>query len=380
MEHAELRVVEGPDRGARIELPLGARLLLGRGDEADLRLNDANVSRRHCAVEHSLAGVFVEDLGSTSGTLLDGARVNGGGPVRAPHGADLRLGGTRLQVLLSLPREPLPALPGVEVIRHLGEGASGSVFEARLPDGTPVALKLLAADADEVTRRRFEREAELRDRLEHPAIARVLRLARLGGRPCLLRELVPGRSLANRLAEGPLSWVEALELGVTVAGALAHAHERGVVHRDVKPQNIILDERGRRPTLIDFDLALRSPTATSEELTRLTRTGEGLGTLSYLAPEQLTQAHAVDPRADVYGLGLTLYHAVTGQRPFADVPPEEFLEALARRGPAPLRSLAPRLPSSACEALERAYAPTPADRYPSARAFAMRLTQVLAGR
>ena len=380
MGNAQVRVVAGPDRGIVLELPLGSRVLIGCGDGVDLRLNDLKISPRHCALEHRLAGVFVEDLQSSAGTILDGQRVNGRSRL-ASADASLALGESRLQILRTLPQDALPSLPGMTLIRRLGEGTSGIVYEAVIQETREaVAIKLLAEDADDIARERFEREATLRDRLKHPGIARIIRLTRVAGRPCLIRELVPGRSLEERLEEdGSLHWPEAFSIGITIAQALAHAHAQGVIHRDVKPANIIMDKNYRQPKLIDFDLAKRMPETSQETLTRLTQTGDGIGSLSYLAPEQLTQARDVGPHADIYGLGMTLYHLISGQRPFLDVDPEDFIDALTRTGPRSLHEFAGATPAHACKVLEAAYDPDPAKRYVDARTFAMSLSQAVAG-
>jgi hypothetical protein len=378
---ARVRVVEGPDRGADLAIPLGARVLVGRDADADLRLNDANVSQQHCALEHRISGVYVTDLESHAGTILNGQPVNGQ-PILVPEAADLQVGGTRLQVIRALPDEPTPEVPGVTLGRRLGAGSSGIVYEGVLDDSREaVAVKVLAPGADEVTCKRFEREAAILDRLRHPGIARVLRLLHVEGRPCMIRELVQGHSLESRVQEdGPLPWREAMSLGVAVAQALAQAHAGGVIHRDVKPANIMLDARGRHPKLIDFELAKRDPAATRSKVTRLTETGMGLGTLAYLAPEQLTDAREVGPAADVYGLGLTLYFAVSGEQPFGELTPEEFFQALYETGPRRLEAVVPGLPAPARGVLERAYARAEGDRFQDARSFAMALAQCLAGR
>lgn len=380
MGTAQVHVVDGPDRGIVLELPLGGRVVIGRGEQVDLHLSDANVSRRHCALEHRLAGVYVEDLQSSTGTVLDGRRINGRA-VMAPDSANLVLGGSRLQIFRNLPQDPFPDIPGVSVSRRLGAGASGTVWEAIYTSTRqPIAVKLLATDADEVARRRFEREASLKDRLSHPGIAQIFELLVVDGRPCLIRELILGRSLEQHLEEdGPLDWSEAFGIGVTIAQALSHAHSRGVVHRDLKPGNIIMDRQRRAPKLIDFDLAKRLPGATHPGMTRLTQTGEGLGSLSYLAPEQLSAARDVGPVADIYGLAMTLYHLVSGRRPFVDVEPEDFISALNETGPRSLAELVPSLPPEARAVLERAYDPDPAKRYADARSFAMALTYAATG-
>lgn len=361
---AEIQVEEGPDQGARVRLE--GRVLVGRAEECQLRLNDGSVSRRHCALELRGGELWVEDLGGRGGTLVLGRDLRRE-RVAAPSEAWIELGGTRLRVR-SL-NEGL-VVEGYEVGERLGAGGSGEVYAGRDARGQAVALKELALDADEVSRARFLREARLAEQLSHPALARIIGLTRsAAGQPVLVRELVEGLSLAERLERGPLSWREGLSLGARLAEGLAQAHAAGVIHRDVKPANVIASPSGAK--LIDFDLALvrRSGTLRAT-LTRLTKSGQGLGTLAYLAPEQLRDAHRVGPAADVYGLGVTLLHTLSGQAPFAEVAPESFLEALCERGPVPLAGRAPGLPLTVAVAVERAYALDPAARYPDMRSCA----------
>lgn len=361
---AEIEVEEGPDQGSRV--PLQGRVLVGRAEECELRLHDGSVSRRHCALELRGEELWVEDLGGRGGTLVLGRELRREA-VAAPKEAWIELGGTRLRVRAAVSGL---VVPGYEVGERLGAGGSGEVYAAQDPSGRRVALKELAADADEVARARFLREARLAEQLQHPALGSILGLTRsAAGQPVLVRELVEGESLAARLERGPLPWREAVSLGARLATGLAHAHAAGVVHRDVKPANVIASPAGAK--LIDFDLALvRRPGALRATLTRLTVSGQGLGTLAYLAPEQLRDAHRVGPAADVYGLGVTLLHALSGAPPFAEVAPEGFLEALLERGPGPLARRVPGLPLTVAVGVERAYALDPAERYPDMQSCA----------
>ncbi len=372
---AKVEVLDGPEAGKVVDLPLGARLVVGRADDAGLRLTDPEASRRHCALEHSLAGVAVEDLGSRCGTAVDGKLV---AKALVAATADLTVGQTRLRVVRggAKPKQPTPEVAGVRLDRPLGSGASGEVWAGALePSGLAVAVKVLALDADAITRQRFEQEVHVAARLAHPAIARVLELrATRDGRPVLLRALAQGESLEAVLERGRLPWRDVARLGVVLADALDHAHGRGVIHRDIKPANIVLGPDGI-PVLIDFDLAKRAAT---DGLTRLTRTGEGLGSLAYVAPEQLSSARDADGRSDVYGLGLTLYHAAGGVQPFSDVDPEDFIHALTTLGPRPLGRLVGDLPAPFVAAVARAHAPRAEQRWAQAKDLGVALQAVLA--
>ncbi|RMG07484.1 MAG: serine/threonine protein kinase, partial [Planctomycetota bacterium] len=199
-----------------------------------------------------------------------------------------------------------------EVLRVLGAGGMGVVEEARhVETGARYALKRLRpeAAADPELRARFLREAQALASLRHPNVVPV-HAARLDGpEPYLVQPLFAG-SLADRLREGPLAVEEACRLVGELAAGLAHAHERGVLHRDLKVENVLLADDGR-PLLADFGLAVLG-----EEEQRLTLTGELLGTPATMAPEQARDSKSVDERADVYGLGVILFTLLAGEPPF----------------------------------------------------------------
>jgi serine/threonine-protein kinase len=359
---AVIEIVSGPGAGKVLTLAPGAGGVLGRGSDAQLVIPDPAISRRHIELRNDQAGVLVRDLGSRHGALLDGRAIPKEGALVTLR-AVLAIGTTR--VAISRSSAPArPSLPGLRFEEKLGAGASGVVWAAwQEPPGRRVAVKVLAPRAKKIVLARVRREALLGGRLEHPAIPRIHDAVFHGGRLHLIRELVVGHSLEDALAGGALPWRQAVTLGATVAGALAHAHERGVVHRDVKPANIMIDRETGGARLVDFDLAkddTRRPTV--EEATRLTVSGEGLGTLCYLAPEQLEDAHHVGPKADVYGLGAVLYEMLSGARPFAGVAPDEYVRALMGAGPAPLDALAPGVPAKLRACVSGALAVEPDER------------------
>ncbi len=205
-----------------------------------------------------------------------------------------------------------------EIVAPLGVGGMGEVYRARDTRlDREVAIKVLPGSArdDREARARFRREALALSRLNHPHIEMVLDLGEESGVDYMVLEFVPGETLAARVARGRVPEREAAELGAQVAEALAEAHERGVLHRDLKPGNIMVTPKGRVKVL-DFGLAKLSPTASDETRTRdLTQAGTAAGTLSYMAPEQLL-GEPIDARADVYALGVVLYEVTTARRPF----------------------------------------------------------------
>jgi serine/threonine protein kinase len=202
-----------------------------------------------------------------------------------------------------------------ELLEEIAKGGMGTVYRARSSrTGKQVAIKILMskAAANPVLRQRFEQEFRVASRLDHPNIVRSLGFGQAASGPYLVMELVEGESLGDKVArEGPLPPAEAVAIIVQVARALDHAHQERVIHRDVKPDNIMIAPNGTA-RLTDFGLVKQLL-----EDVDLTVPGRGLGTPNFIAPEQLANAKATDRRSDVYGLGATLYMAVTGQCPFA---------------------------------------------------------------
>jgi serine/threonine protein kinase/tetratricopeptide (TPR) repeat protein len=199
-----------------------------------------------------------------------------------------------------------------EVGERLGSGGMGSVYRARDTRlGREVALKFPSelAAKDRSILERFEAEARALSAVDHPNVCTIFDIGETDdGSPFFAMAYCPGHTLAEQLARGALEPAAVVDLGAQIAGGLAVAHEAGVIHRDIKPENVIIDDRGRAK-IIDFGIA-----RTSES--RLTNQGAAVGTAGYMAPEQL-RGDAVDPRTDVWGLGVLLYQMLTGRLPFA---------------------------------------------------------------
>jgi hypothetical protein len=258
---------------------------------------------------------------------------------------------------------------------EIGAGAFGRVFRAFDPAlGRVVAVKVPHPgrfgpdDGD-----RLAREAASAARLRHPGIATLFELVEDDGRPALVSEYVDGVPLSRWAGGRPVPPRAAAELAAAVADALDHAHANGVVHRDVKPSNILIDAGGR-PRLLDFGLAKLDAAAT------LTGVGDVLGTPAYMAPEQAAgRGHAADARTDVYGLGAVLYELLTGERAFRGDARAVVAQVLAD-DPASPRRLNPDVPRDLETVCLKALAKRPADRYPTAAALADDLRRWLAGR
>ncbi len=256
---------------------------------------------------------------------------------------------------------------------RLGEGAMGVVYRAvRDPDGAIVALKVLRDElaGDEVFRRRFTREAKAAAEVEHRNLVRVLDAGESDGRFYLAVRYVDGRSLADRLADGPLPLPGTLRLIAEVAGGLQAIHERGLVHRDVKPSNVLLDA-DETAALGDFGLAK------GRAYTVLTRPGQVLGTLDYLAPELIRGAPA-GPASDIYALGCVAFECLAGAPPFAGRSVLQVGVAHLRQEPPDPVAGRSDVPSAVSWAVRQALAKEPDRRPQTALAFS-RLLHVAAG-
>ncbi|MGH7647643.1 MAG: serine/threonine-protein kinase, partial [Gemmatimonadaceae bacterium] len=250
---------------------------------------------------------------------------------------------------------------------EVGRGGMAVVYRAldvRLKRS--VAIKVLPPELAfrEDVRRRFLREAQTAAQLSNPNIVPIYSVDERDGIVFFVMGLVEGESLAARIARGPLPVPEAKRILADVAGALAYAHAHGVVHRDVKPDNILLDRESGRPMVTDFGIA-RAVEADS----RLTVTGIAVGTPAYMSPEQALGEREVDGRSDIYSLGVVAYQALSGVLPFqAGNTPAMMMKHISET-PRPLRSLRPDVPPALEGAIARALVKRPEDRWPTATAF-----------
>ncbi len=291
--------------------------------------------------------------------------------------ADLEAGPSSGTIPARLPRPPLPTVPGYEVEEELGRGAMGVVYKARQKGlDRLVAVKVvrafhLAGPADLA---RFRTEALAVGRVDHRHVVRVHACGEEQGCPYYVMEYLPGGSLARLLRHGRLDVRRAVELVRQVALGVQAAHDQGVIHRDLKPGNVLLDAQGNA-RVTDFGLAkLRD-----EDTTR-TRSGAILGTPAYMAPEQAAgRSHLVREAADVWALGVMLFECLTGQRPFRGASPGEVLYRIQHEEPPLPRHLCGDVPAELEAVCLRCLSKEPGQRYPSAGAVARDLGRWLAG-
>jgi serine/threonine protein kinase len=263
-----------------------------------------------------------------------------------------------------------------ELLAEIARGGMGIVYRARqLSLDRVVALKMILggrlAQADDVTR--FRTEAAAAANLSHPNIVAVYEIGAIEGQHFFSMKLIEGQSLAHRLRDGPLPGRTAARYVAQVARALHHAHRHGILHRDVKPSNIMIDADDQ-PHITDFGLAKRIGDSGQ------TRTGAVLGTPSYMAPEQASgRIHDLGPGCDVYGLGAVLYEAVTGRPPFRSESPMDTLVKVVDNEPVPPTLLNPKVDRDLETICLKCLEKDPKRRYPSAEALAQDLEHYVNG-
>lgn len=370
-----------------VRLASGRGALLGRDPKADIVLDVSGVSKQHCELYCSARGATISDLGSTNGTYVNGRYVS---EAKLGDGDIIDLGpNAQLTVTLAGDAGPPPCgacgkpltaleasdggrykdgrgvyceacavagagqftrLASYRLLRALGQGMTGRVYEAiDTRDGSRWALKLLnpgmLASTDTRDQRavqRFLREISVMETLDHPNIVGFHDAGEVAGQAYLAMELIDGADLGARLKQRgqPFSAAELVPILDAAAAALAHAHARSVIHRDIKPGNILHSDDGAI-RLTDFGLARRED---SESL--LTGAGAIVGTLEFMAPEQIESAVEADARADVYGLAATALYLLTGRRPF-EASSDYQLMMMVTTGSAPrLRELLPDAPAA----------------------------------
>jgi Tol biopolymer transport system component/predicted Ser/Thr protein kinase len=288
-----------------------------------------------------------------------------------------------------MPTEPIRRVGPYEVVRALGQGGMGTVFLARDSRlGRQVALKFISGDhlaalPDDGARDRLLREARAASALNHPNVCQVYDVGGEGRDAWVAMEYVEGESLAARLrARGPLPAAEVMALGRQIAEALAHAHHRGILHRDLKGANIVCDREGR-PKILDFGIARQLVADIAGEVTRTTAAAPLAqaieGTLPYMAPEAIRGAPQ-DERSDLWSLGIVLHELVTGQLPFAGRNSLDLAAEILNRSPAPMPDSAP--PALAA-VVNRLLSKDPANRHGTAAEVAAALamsTEAVAAR
>jgi serine/threonine-protein kinase len=264
---------------------------------------------------------------------------------------------------IALEPRPGDSLGPYRITRVIGRGRMGIVFEGTADGQDPVALKVVSTELsqDDVFLKRFRREVAAAEKISHPNVVPVLDHGEESGIPYLVQRLIPGGSLADRIAvRGQLDLPYTVRLLEGAAGGIDALHAAGLVHRDIKPANILLE--GDTPYVSDFGLAKDS------QASNLTRPGQALGSLDYMSPEQI-RGEDVSPATDVYALGCVMWECLTGAPPFGGRPSMRVLFAHLQEPPGDLSALRPEIPAAAGRAVTRALEKEPDDRPAGAVAY-----------
>ena len=278
--------------------------------------------------------------------------------------------------------EPGQRVGVYEIVGSLGAGGMGEVYKARDTRlGRLVAIKFVSDElaADRTASERLAREAKLTSSLNHPNIVTVHDVGEVDGRPFIVMEFVAGQSLHSALEWERLKLGRVIEIASQVADGLTVAHAAGVVHRDLKPRNIMLTEDGRAK-IVDFGVGKTTqPTSGAEDKTihagGLTDAFLVVGTAGYMAPEQVT-SRPIDFRADQFALGTILYEMITGRRAFRHATAVQTMAAIVDTEPEPLAEVAPDTPVELVTIVDRCLAKDPAKRYASTQDLARDLREV----
>ena len=261
-----------------------------------------------------------------------------------------------------------------DILDQLGQGGMATVYRARQRSiGRTVAIKVMPPYFvhEPTFMQRFEREVRVIAELQHPRVLPVYDYGQIEGLPYIVMAYMPGGTLSDRIKQGPLPLEEIVRLVWQIAEGLDHAHRKGVIHRDFKPSNVLLDEHGNA-YLADFGIA-----KISEATVQLTGSGI-VGTPAYMAPEMAT-GDVVTPAVDIYALGITLFQMLTGKLPFRGETPLSVMMAHASEPVPNVRDLRPDLPEGVAHVVMRALAKNPADRYPTAGELASDLEKAARG-
>jgi eukaryotic-like serine/threonine-protein kinase len=397
-----LTVTEGPHRGRSFEFVEHDTFIVGRSKDAHFRLpfKDKTFSRFHFMVEVNPPSIRLMDMASTNGTIVNGDKVTtsdlkDGDTIRAgksvitvaivpeppdpeptpSHDVHDRSWPTRLEAEPAPtadqpgPDAP-PTIPGYRIVREIGKGGMGAVYLAHEESsGDLVALKTIipAVIGSPGVVARFLREASILRQLDHPNIIRFRSIGHADNCLYFAMEYAPGTDAAKLVRKsGPLEITQAVRIACQALDGLAYAHEKGFVHRDIKPHNILLTkvEGQVRVKVADFGLARLYHSSPMSGLTMMGATG---GSTHYMPPEQILDFRQAKPAADQYSLAATLYFLLTGKKIY-DYPEgnRQALMMILHEDPIPIRLRRAEIPESLAGVIGRALAREPASRFPDA--------------
>jgi serine/threonine protein kinase len=399
----KLVVIAGPDKGRSFELQEGQTLLVGRGEKTETRLKDPQVSRVHCQVQVQEGKVLLVDPGSTSGTLVNGKKVK---EYDLKPGDVIQIGSTQLQLQLEAAPEAKTVVVGgaavakaaAEKAGQLGDlvgqnlahyridsilarGQSGMVFQAHdTREDRPVALKVLWPEfsKNEEEMQRFVRAMKTMLPLRHPNLVTLYGAGKTGSYCWIAMELVDGESLTQVIQRigtaGMLDWRNALRVAIHIGRALDFAEQHQVIHRNIKPSNILIQQSDKLTKLGDLMLAKALEGTLAEQVTR---PGELVGDVAYMSPERTRGSSGqVDGRSDIYSLGATVYALLTGRPPFDAGSLPETIMKIRQAEPAKPKKYQLSIPDLFEGTVLKMLAKRPDDRFQTAAALVAELERV----
>ena len=358
----KIKMVEGPSVGQEFDIPAEGTVVLGRRSNCNVQVADPKASRVHSEITSGAGRLYVRDMGSRNGTLINGRRLEPETPEPLEAGDRITIGDT-VYTITDIGAKEIPTIeiPGYEVIDTIGRGGMGTVFKARQKSmDRIVAVKVLHQDLckDANFINRFVHEARAAGRLSHPNIIHVFDVDKMDSVYYFTMEYVDGGNIKRAIKEkGSIPAPDAGKVILQAARALSYAHSQGVIHRDVKPENLMLTRDGQ-VKLADLGIArtFEETDAKGEKASKV------YGTPHYMAPEQAL-GKVVDGRADIYSLGATFYHMLTGRTPFTGASVTEVLKAHVQEALPPITEYAPNVPEGICHVCERMMAKKPEKRY-----------------
>jgi serine/threonine-protein kinase len=376
----------------------GVKLVIGRGEKSDTRLADPSISRVHCQLQREGTKFTLVDLDSVGGTLVNGNKIT---LHHLKHGEEFQIGGTRLALhttgiadagTLLAAQKPARELKADEdvltgqTISHfelgqpLARGRMGTIYKARdTRDGKEVAFKVYHSDfaGDDEDVQRFVRAMTTVVELRHPNLIALYGAGKRGQTCWTAMELVDGEPLTNLIEKfgtlKMLDWQFALKVGVQIAQALEAAHEKHIIHRNIAPESILIRNKDKTAMLGDMMLA---KALDGIKARAITKPGELVGNVAYMAPERTRSDVEVDTRADIYGLGATLYALLTGKPPFQAKSPVETIAAIRQADPVPIRKFQLSIPDQLQDAVMTMLAKRPEQRFQTPAEAARALERV----
>jgi len=353
------------------------RLVLGRRRTCGVPIADPQASREHAEIVREGSRYYVRDLGSRNGTFHNDRRIEG--EIELKSGGRIRIGGTVIEFVDEEEGAAFPEISGYELLERIGRGGMGTVYRARqVSMDRVVALKVLG---DKFARNgefidRFIREARSAGRLNHPNVIHVHDVSHAGGIYFFSMEYIDGKTVKDLLRErGRLPVQQACDITLQAAKALEFSHENGIIHRDIKPDNIMLTSEG---IVKIADLGIAKRFDDREEAALAPGKRRVLGTPHYMSPEQAL-GQKLDGRADLYSLGATFYHMLTGATPFAGTKITDILHKHVHERLQPIQSLNADVPDQVCFIVERMMAKRPDKRYESMTRLIEDLSRARAG-